>query len=67
MLLLAFVKDEELVRHLLFDLDQFTKWNSLSMGNTSLHAAATGEEAGGRDIEPLLVETQCRVGLLVIL
>jgi hypothetical protein len=28
MLLLAVVQDEELVSHLLFDLDHFTRWNS---------------------------------------
>jgi hypothetical protein len=51
MLLLAVVKDEELARHLLFDLDHFTKWNSLhyqwvTRQGQSLYAAATGEGGG---------------------
>jgi hypothetical protein len=70
MLLLAVVKDEKLIKHLSFDLEHVTWCNSVSIdGGTrqgqSLHAAATGEEAGGRNMDeslPLLVETRCRVG-----
>jgi len=44
MLLLAVVKDEKLVKHVSFDLDHFTQWNSVPYrwGNTPRSEFACG-------------------------
>jgi hypothetical protein len=71
MLLLAVVKDEELARHLLFDLDHFTKWNSLHYNgeHAKVRVCMRRQLEREEDMDeplPLLVETRCRVNLLVI-